>query len=201
VYVLDGKWYDKNISSFDGTKDIITSSRIGLFKTHWINAQKWGSQANKRNWLWKFLDTTIEEDCWYLIIDGDEEIITQDGTTIELKPTLEQVKEDFILLESGPHNENIDYPLEYFQARLIRGHKDIHWYTGDAMVVHDKNCEKMMDYGRGYLYKPYNWLKNMMILNKWILRHKTKTLLIQRERRDKREKGGKCEFKPSKKMV
>ena len=196
MYILDGAWNGKTVSSYDQTKEIVTSSKIGLFKTHWINAQGWNSESQKRNWLWNYLHRIEGDDCWYLIIDGDEEVITQDGSTIELKPALERVKEDFVILESGPHNENIDYPLEYFQVRLIRGHRYIHWYTGDAMVVHDENCDVMMDYGRGFLCKPYNWIKNLMLLNKWSLRPEQKTNKIKDLRRRTKVRGGKCEFSP-----
>lgn len=196
VYILDGKYGDKEIPSDDKTKEIVTSSKVGLFKTHWLSAQHWADESIKRNWLWKFLDKTIKDDCWYLIIDGDEEIITENNSSIELKPALQQIEDDFVILESGPHNENIDFPLEYFQVRLIRGNKNIHWYTGDVMVVHNTNCKVLMDYGRGYLCQPYGWIKNMMLLNKWLLRPKEKTTSIKKLRRETKVKGGKCEFRP-----
>lgn len=207
VYVLDGRFLDDEEDepprpSTDSTKEIFCKSRIGLFEKYWLGAQSWKSQSHKRNWLWNFIEKRENCDCWILSIDGDEEIVLpKNRRSIKLKPILKKVKEDIVILESGPHGENLNYPLEFFQIRLFRSNKGIHWYTGDVMVTHDKNCDIIMDHGRGLLCKPYSWIKNLMIFNKWMLRDKKKIRRVMEYRRNRILPGGECEYRRSKNLV
>lgn len=206
VYILDGRYMDDgykgNPSSTDKTKDIVSRSRIGLFRKYFIGTQKWKSQSEKRNWLWNYIDKNEGCDCWILSIDGDEEVVLPaNEKAVDLKPILKETEEDIILLESGPHNDNISYPLEYFQIRLFKSNRGIHWYTGDVMTTHDKDCNLIMDHGRGLLCKPYAWIKNMVIFNKWMLRDKSKIRKIIKYRKNRVLKGGECEYRTRKNLV
>lgn len=198
VFVVDGRYtddgYDNNNRSKDKTMEIVSKSKIGLFQKFPVAAQKWKSQAHKRNWTWKFIEKRTPADVWHLCIDADEEIVLPRGTrSLKLKPILADTRENMVLLESGPHTDNIRFPLEFYQPRLTRGNMGIHWHTGDVMVVHDQNCKILMDYGRGLLCQPYQWINNIQILNKWMLRHPDKVAGVQKYRKN-RKLGGKCQY-------
>jgi len=116
VYVLDGRYMDdifengsedSAIPSNDKTKDKVVNSKIGLFDTYWVGAQRWASESAKRNWLWSFIDKKEKEDHWFLIIDGDIRVMRQRKNAVN----------DFVQV----------------MRRYVRGHPDLppvcHWQS------------------------------------------------------------------------
>lgn len=200
VYILDGRYLDdgnpthESIHSTDMTASIVQNSKIGLFEKKWIHAQEWKSESHKRNWLWNFIEEREGDNVWHFVVDADEEIVLpKDVKSIELKPLLKDA-EDIVLLESGPHNNDVDYPLEYFQVRLFKACKGIHWATTDVMIYHDKDCNVMMDYGRGLLKVEYSWIKTIQIMNKWFIRAKDDIKIVAAYRKN-RKFDEKCIYK------
>ena len=55
--------------------EIVAKTKIGLFQKFPVGAQKWKSQAHKRNWTWNFIEQRTPADVWHLCIDADEEIV------------------------------------------------------------------------------------------------------------------------------
>lgn len=177
VRIVDGTWmYNREFNSIDKTKELCQNWKSGVLEVKFMSSWKrWKNESEKRNWVYNWAEKDNEEEVWHFTIDADEEIILPKGQKyLALKPIIQKVKEDFIMLESGPHDDTINHPLQYFQIRLWRGNRGIHWHDGKSQVLHDGNCNIIMDWGNWTLHqKPY-WFKGMIILNKWMYRDKNR---------------------------
>lgn len=186
VNIIDGSWSKDEPRSIDRTIDLIRGFKNGVFQIRYTS-MKWKSESEKRNFGYKFSEAKSKDrDVWHFTIDADEEIILAKGVKyLLLKPMLQVLKHDYVLLESGPHDDNMKHPLEYFQVRLWRGSKGVHWHTGKPMVLHDGECKEVMDWGTHKLYQDVHWIKNLQILNKWDYRspQRIKDTISERSKR------------------
>lgn len=202
TYIADGSWNpdDKAPNSTDGTRTITK-----LFPNiKWKACLKhYDSEADKRNKLITWIEQEADDEhTWVLVLDGDEEILFRDQVykdqflesdkTIRLKPILEKLDNDcdFVILESFPHNDEINHPLEYFQLRLFKAGKGITWDKDFPMRYIDKDGNILMDYSEDYriLAKKHHYIKNLVIRNKWFERDPIRILKTQEYLGKRRQK-------------
>ena len=154
IHILDGAWEHggKTINSTDATKSIIMDfkKRTGIDVIFVENplGRLWKSESEKRNWQLKDIEQRFGQTPYYVLVrDGDEMIrwTTGRNSTWLKKDLLQWYKEKQNVGIINTYAYNSDYSTMQ-GIRLIPSGRGIHYYTERSMVIHDGNCNLLLNY-------------------------------------------------------
>ena len=169
VEILDGSWRrEKNpsVNSTDDTKNLVNKwikDNPVPFEVCFTESEHiWETQSAKRNSL---LEITQEKygDCWIFVMDADEAIKFPNGfEAITLEPYLKDNTKCGVV-KTYPYNSNDVLP----SIRLIPTGHEIHYHTELAKMLHDANCNLLMDYNPARIFQSWDTFdfNDMFIVN------------------------------------
>ena len=190
IHILDGAWknFEGGYQSNDNTLEIINNFRdraekIGvkvIYEKHPEN-EIWESEPVKRNYQLKRIREIFGDKPYYnLVKDGDEFFHHLSGRQNSWlkKDLVEWIKYEQNI---GLINFNAYYSdISLLTPRLFPSTRNLHYYTGKSMVVHDENHNIISDYnpsvrnsGDPKLCFVY---QSMMMINKFTIRNKQRQL-------------------------
>ena len=190
IHILDGAWnnYDGGYQSNDNTIEIINNFKdrvkeIGIkviYEKHPEN-KIWESEPIKRNYQIKRIKELFGDKPYYNIVkDGDEIFHHLSGRQNSWlkKDLVEWIKYDQNI---GLINCNAHYSdISLLTPRMFPSTRDLHYYTGKSMVIHDENHNIVSNYnpdvrnsGDPKLCFVY---QSMMLINKFTIRNKQRQM-------------------------
>jgi hypothetical protein len=172
VEILDGSWSDgPNINSTDRTEEIVEAwKQINFvpFETYYaVSEEKWRTESEKRNELLKRTEDKYGE-CWVFVLDADESVKFPNGRVgISLSKILSEYHNGGVIKAYGYNSTNALPTLRFIPTK-----KGIHYHTELAMILHDNECNVLIDYNPTRFYQSRDtWnLNDMIIVNYWGLR-------------------------------
>ncbi|MGH7900139.1 MAG: hypothetical protein ACRENZ_00210 [Thermodesulfobacteriota bacterium] len=178
VNILDGFWKQElnpTLNSTDRTKEIVqewVSKHHVPFEVNYIESDHiWRTESEKRNYLLKLTHEKYGK-CWIFVIDADETVKFPSGlVAVTLLPDIENQEYPGVL-PCYAYNSVLVFPT----VRLIPSGEGYHYHTERAMLVHDKDCNVVVDYNPNSFFQARKTfeLKGMFLVNYWTLRKKSR---------------------------
>lgn len=178
IHVLDGAWEQggDSINSTDKTKQIVMdfakTSPIPVIFEENPHDRLWQSESEKRNYQLTQIEKKFGVNCYALVRDGDEIIRSSTGrNNIWLKKDLIDWYPDVGLIPTFAYHSD---KASFIGARLIPMGQGIHYYSERSMIVHDNNCDLLLNYNpnegnkgnteRNFIYQ------SLFFVNLWNIR-------------------------------
>lgn len=148
IHILDGAWEHggKSINSTDNTKEIVENLKIPIpiiFEENPHN-RLWKSESEKRNYQLNRIEEKFGNRVYALVIDGDEIIKFSTGRlSLWLKKGLNKLYPDVGMIKVYTFHSD---DLSIIGGRLLPMGKNIHYHTERSMIIHDDNCNIVINY-------------------------------------------------------
>ena len=150
IHLLDGAWEmgGDSINSTDKTKQIVLdfakTSPIPVIFEENPHERLWETESEKRNYQLKRIKEKFGTKCYALVRDGDEIIRSSTGrNNIWLKKDLVNWYPDIGLILTYAYHSDI---VSMIGARIIPMGEGIHYYSERSMIIHDRNCDLLLNY-------------------------------------------------------
>lgn len=178
IHILDGAWRgggDSYIST-DKTRDVVRKfskkhPEILVWLVNEPDGKLWLSEPVKRNYQLQHIESLFKQVPYYVIVkDGDELFhFTTGRKNLWLAKMFEEQNGQVGLVDAYGWNSDV----KMIGVRFIPSHKNIHYYTGKIMTVHDADCNLIMDYNpnRQFVSRECFLFESFVLINKWNLRH------------------------------
>ena len=187
VNILDGFWKQELnpfIKSIDKTKERVeewAKKHSVPFEINYYESDHiWRTESEKRNHLFKL---TLEKynKCWIFVIDADESVKFPNGlVAVTLLPDL--IEHEYPgIITCYAYNSVLEFPT----VRLIPSGEGYHYHTERAMLLHDKDCNVVVDYNPNCYYRARKTfdLKGIIMVNFWTLRKKIRQFTKAQDRK------------------
>lgn len=190
IHILDGAWdkFKGGYESTDRTKSIVDEFRkkvepLGIKVIYETNPEKsiWKSEPVKRNYQLERIKNLFGKYPYYIIVkDGDEVFHHLSGriNTWIKKDLIKWIKyeQNIGLINCNAHYSDISL----LTPRMFPSTRDLHYYTGKSMIIHNENHNVISDYnpdvrnsGDPKLCFVY---QSMMLINKFTIRNKQRQM-------------------------
>jgi len=159
IHIMDGAWVgypNGEGESTDGTIDIVLEfidkmKNTGVqvvyeSKDGAVDGGIWNNESEKRNAQLSAINDIIDDPYYILIKDGDEFFQINNG-----RPNM-WLKRDMVEWTKDDHNVGIISTYAYYSDWAMHGARflppDVHYYTEKPMIIHDKDCNEIMNYNQ-----------------------------------------------------